>query len=440
MRYILAFLALGLFLLIGCDDNTNNPQPVSANLRMINMVYDGGALDVYVNGKLATSGTTFGQSSGYKQVSVGELDVAVHQAGESQPRNSSKQSLAEGGSYTVIAFPPSAAFAAAFVADGRQVGIGKSRIKLANCTNDQNVEYELWLTGAQTKLLGPVRRVTVSHNADLIDGTYSFSLKRKGDSTFEVNYAPIVLQSQTSYTFIVHGTSRTDDAYPFGVRVFNDGGNGDTFVDLTQSAATSNVEFINAVVGAGQIDVAINATSPQVKGLAFGSSTPYLSVAAGQGTYTAAMGNTALVSNRSINLVNGKKYSVFLIGAISPLSAGTLELTDEVTADPSTALVRFIHLSPEAPKLNVITTIPTDYPVPGMQNMSYRQVSTSPTSGSNFLRLPAGTYSMKFREPDSTANYYSQENVTFENGRIYTMWLGGNKTSGNLKVYVVNHN
>lgn len=47
---------------------------------------------------------------------------------------------------------------------------------------------------------------------------------------------------------------------------------------------------------------------------------------------------------------------------------------------------------------------------------------------------------MKFREPDSTANYYSQENVTFENGRVYTMWLGGNKTSGNLKVYVVNHN
>ncbi len=440
MRRYSIILLLLVFVINSCEDGSTDPKPVTAFVRMLNMVYDGGALDVRVNGKVVTSGTTFGMSSGYKPADAGRFDVSVHVSGDPTARNSSTQTLSENGYYTVYAFPPAAAFAAAFFSDAMQMDAGKCRIKLANCSNDATAEYELWITGSTTKLLGPIGRVKVTGHADLFAGTYTFSLRRKNDASFTFDFAPVTLASQGHYTFVIHGTSRDDDAYPFGVRMFIDGGNGDTYVDMTRAESLSDIAFVHSVTGGSAMSVAVDATVPQVNNLQYGASTGYLTFPAGDRTYTAAIGAAAMVKDRKFTLATGKKYSVFLSGTFTPQSVGALELEDETNADVAGALVRFIHLSPDAPRLNVVTNIPTEYPIPGMQGITYRQVSRSVSTGSAFLKLPAGTYTMNFKEPDSTAAMYSQDNVVFEVGKIYTMWLGGLKANNSLKVFVIRHN
>ncbi len=439
MKRLSTLMALVLVLLSACEDS-NSPTDAPALVRMIHMVYDGGALDVRVNGKVVTSGTTWGNSSGYKPADVGRYDVSLHLAGDPTARNSSNQNLMEGGTYSVIAFPPAAALSAAFVTDSREILADKSRIKLVNASNDDMVEYELWITGAMSRLLGPVKRVNVSSNADLFAGTYSFTLKKKNDATFRMDFAPVVLAGANSYTLIVNGTSRPDDAYNLGVRMFNDAGNGDGYIDLVASDGSSNVAFVNAVSGAGTMAVAIDGTQPQVTNLTYGNSTLYLTFGAGEHKYTAATGSTGLVVDRNITLAANKKYSVFVTGTLIPQNIAPLELEDVTVPVAGSSLVRFIHLAADVPEINVVTPIPpTDYFIPGMQRMQYREVSRSSTTGSAFMQIPAGVYTMQFRQPDSTASLYSQDNIGFAEGKIYTMWLGGSRTNGTLSVYVIKH-
>ncbi|MCO6464984.1 MAG: DUF4397 domain-containing protein [Bradyrhizobiaceae bacterium] len=439
MKRLIPALAVLLVLVQGCDDNTNNPSSGKSYVRIINMVYDGGALDVRVNGKLVTSGTVFGSSSGYKAADVGRYDVSVHYAGDEKARNSSSQNLAENQTYSVYACPPAAAFAAGFAVDATTITSDKTRLKLVNCTNDQMTKYELWITGSTTRLLGPVDRIQYTGYSDLFAGTYTFSLRKQGDASFSLDFQPIDLLGGTAHSIVLHGTSITTDAYPFGARLFSDNGNGDSYIDLIPAVSSSSMLFVNAASGSSPIAVAIDGTQPQVTNLAYGSATPYLTFGAGTHKYTAAAGTTGLITDRSINVPASEKHSVFVTGTIVPQNIAPIELKDDAQPDASNTMVRFIHISPDMPEVNVITKVGTaDYPIPGMQNMTFREVSKSSTTGSNFLKLPPGTYELEFRQPDSTVALYKQT-VEFKPNEVMTIWLGGTKQNSTLKVYAIKH-
>lgn len=405
------------------------------------MVYDGGALDVRVNGKIVTSGTTFGLSSGYKPAEVGRYDVSVHYAGDPNPRNSSSQSLAENQSYSVYACPPAAAFAAGFNVDPREITTDKSRIKIVNCSNDPNTKYELWITGSMSKLLGPVDRVQYTQYSDLFAGTYAFSLRKQGDAKFSMDFQPVELFGGKAYTLVINGTSATTDSYPFGVRMFNDIGSGDTYIDLVPASSSASMLYVNAVVAGGSpLSIAVDGTQPQINNLVYGSATPYLTFGSGAHVYTVAAGGTGIITNRAITLTELKKYSVFVTGTLVPQDVAPLELLDDATPDAVSAMVRFIHIAPDMPEINVVTKIgTTDYNIPGMQNMVFREVSRSPTSGSAFLKLPPSVYELEIRQPDSTTAIYRQT-VEFKANEITTLWLGGKQQNSSLRLYVVKHN
>lgn len=439
MKRLLPLLALVLIVLQGCDDNTNNPSGGNSYVRILNMVYDGGGLDVRVNGQVVTTNTPYGVSSGYKPAAVGRYDVSVHYTGEANARNSSSQNLSENGSYTVYACPPAAAFAAGFAADARETTSDKVRVKIANCSNDLNTKYELWVTGAISKLLGPVDKAQSTAYADLFAGTYSFSLRKQGDATFSLNFQPVNLIGGKAFTFVIYGTSNTGDAYPFGVKMFHDADAGDTYEEMVSASNTSSLSFVHAVSGSSPIAVAVDATQPQVTNLVYGSATPYLTFGSGTHLYTVGAGSTSLVENKSLTLAAQKKYSVFVTGTLVPQNVAPLELEDETVPDAASATVRFIHIAPDMPELNVVTKLAgQDYLIPGMQNMTFREVSKSATTGNAFLKIPPGQYDIEFRQPDSTKALYKQT-IDFKANEIMTMWLGGTKQNSTLRVYTIKH-
>jgi hypothetical protein len=72
----------------------------------------------------------------------------------------------------------------------------------------------------------------------LVDpGAYTFVVTQAGDNiNAVVTFDPATLEAGKVYTVIAIGTLNDTDAFDFGVRVFDDTGSGDAFVDLTVAA------------------------------------------------------------------------------------------------------------------------------------------------------------------------------------------------------------
>jgi len=65
-------------------------------------------------------------------------------------------------------------------------------------------------------------------------GDYVFVVTAAGDTeNAVVTFESVTLDAGGQYTIVALGTLDADDDYDFGVRVFIDSGNGDSFVDLT---------------------------------------------------------------------------------------------------------------------------------------------------------------------------------------------------------------
>lgn len=443
-RFFTALVAASLLFIVGCsDDNSSNPDDAPATIRLLHNVYDGNGLDLRVNNVIVAENVTYNTSSGYRQVAPAvapnQATVSVHYTGDANARNSSKQTLGPGLAYTVYAFPPAAAFSAGFQNDPRETSPSNARIKFVNATSD-TFKFELWVTGAKSRLLGPLNRTQVAQYIDVPFGSYRFSIKKQGDTAFSREYEAVSLVAQGAYTIVMHGTLSDADAYPFSVRMYTDNGPGTAFVDWVKASSTGKVLFAHAVQGGAAASIAVDVPSPQITGLAFGSATSYLTFGAGQHIFSAAAGSTTIVSNSTFNIETAKSYSMFLTGTMTPLATQPLYLEDVTSPNLSQAMVRFVNLAPDAPSIEIGVKEIAGYVIPMAAPLGFRQVSLSETSGSNFLMIPPGTYTLQYIDATTKAVLLEQGNQTFTAGLIYTNWFGGSAAAKSLKAYNIKHN
>ncbi len=446
---LLAFLALAF---VGCSDDddggNNGPDSNTAWVRLLHMNYDGDALDLRVDASIVKQGTTFGKSSGYGGTTPGRFDVSVHRAGESEALKSSSQALAENGYHSVYAFPPTVAFSAGFSADRIESNPGTASVKFVNASyNKDNLleKYELYITGDSDPLFTSVKRLTSTGYFTLASGRYSFTLRRTDDDEYVQIFREVDLLNQSAYTLVLHGTPDVTDAYDFGIQMFNDDQQGVTSVEFEKASTVGDMSFLMAIHGSEGVDIAVDGAIAQVTDLQFREFTPYLTFSAGAHTYGVAASNQAYLIDQPITLGPGQKWSVILTGTKNPRDIVPLQLKDETTPDPSNALVRFIHLSPDADFVNVLIKDlmgPGEhFPIPGMQDIGYRDVSVSTSNpGSNFLVTPPGKYTLLFEDLVADSVVAEVNNVEFKAGKIYTLWYGGLQSNSTLNAYNVEHN
>jgi hypothetical protein len=182
---------------------------------------------------------------------------------------------------------------------------------------------------------------------------------------------------------------------------------------------------------------------PQVTNLSYGSATPYNSYGSGAHTVSAAAGSVTVANKASMNLGVNEYNTYFFVGSVTPPNLSTMQLKDITVPAPASALVRFVNLSPDAGKVNVIVPLGpgNDYNVPGMQNIGFKEVSVSTTTpGENFLSMPPGDYSMKFYHVAADSVYRQKFNLKFDAGKIYTLWYGGLVSDNSLNSYIITHN
>ncbi len=177
----------------------------------------------------------------------------------------------------------------------------------------------------------------------------------------------------------------------------------------------SNVLIVHASPDAPGVDVIIdNAAQPAVQNLQFPANTGYLSVESGQRSVKVNVTSTSTtVIAADLNLDPNINYTVFAANSVMEIEP--LVLVDDLsTPAPGKAHVRFVHLSPDAPPVDITTSS-------GL--VLFGNVAFKGFEG--FTPLDAATYDLEVRLAGTSTTVLSLSNIQLEAGKIYTVFARG---------------
>jgi hypothetical protein len=176
----------------------------------------------------------------------------------------------------------------------------------------------------------------------------------------------------------------------------------------------ARVMVVHASPDAPGVDVLIDNNKVNSSALVYPNNTGYLDVAAGvRNVKVNATGTSTSVINGDVTFEKDKNYSVFAINRLASIEP--LVLVDDLTAPASgKAHVRFVHLSPDAPAVDITTTTGTVI----FGNRAFK-------SATAFTPLDAGTVTLQVRVAGTTTAALTLPPLTLQAGKIYTVFARG---------------
>jgi hypothetical protein len=177
----------------------------------------------------------------------------------------------------------------------------------------------------------------------------------------------------------------------------------------------AKVMVVHASPDAPGVDVLVDGAKVNTAALNFPNNTAYLEVEAGtRNIKVNVAGTTTTVINADVPFNKDMNYSVFAVDSVSVISA--IVLADDLTAPAAgKAHVRFVHLSPDAPAVDVAVASSGDVV---FSNKAFKE-STA------FTPLNAGSYSLDVRVAGTTTVALVLPTITLEAGKIYTVFAKG---------------
>jgi hypothetical protein len=178
-------------------------------------------------------------------------------------------------------------------------------------------------------------------------------------------------------------------------------------------APQARVMAVHASPDAPAVDLLVDGAVAGT-GLAFPNNTAYLSVAAGtRNVKVNVAGTTTTVIDANLPVTGGASYTVFASDVVASL--GAVVLTDDLTAPASgKAHVRFVHLSPDAPAVDVAVQ---GGPVL-FANRAFKQFTP-------FTPVDAGTYNLEVRPTGTSTVALPLNGIVLQVGKIYTVFAKG---------------
>ncbi len=177
----------------------------------------------------------------------------------------------------------------------------------------------------------------------------------------------------------------------------------------------ANVLVTHASPDAPGVDLLVDGSKQNSSALGFPANTGYLKVESGSRNIKVNVtGTSTTVINADLNLAADNNYSVFAVDSVSKISA--VVLTDDLTAPAAgKAHVRFVHLSPNAPAVDVAVAS-SGAVVFG--NKAFKEYTA-------FTPLDAGNYNLDVRVAGTSTVALTLPTITLEAGKIYTVFAKG---------------
>ncbi|HEX9251629.1 MAG TPA: DUF4397 domain-containing protein [Ignavibacteriaceae bacterium] len=196
-----------------------------------------------------------------------------------------------------------------------------------------------------------------------------------------------------------------------GITVFT--GCSDDEQVVAPMPSTSKVLVTHASPDAPGVDILVDNTVAATN-LTFPNSVGYAELTAGtRNIKVNVTGTSTTALQANLPLEANKNYSIFAVNTVSSIEAIVLE--DNLTAPASgKAHVRFIHLSPDAPAVDITTT--SGAVVFG--NYTFKQASA-------FTPLDAGTYDLQVRLAGTSTVVLDLPGIALAPGKIYTVFAKG---------------
>jgi hypothetical protein len=185
-------------------------------------------------------------------------------------------------------------------------------------------------------------------------------------------------------------------------------------VDPPAVVKTVKVMVAHASPDAPGVDLLVDNVKKNTAALTFLENTAYLDVPVGtRNIKVNAAGTSTSVINADVPFAENKSYSIFAVDVLSKIAP--LVVTDDLTAPAAgKAHVRFIHLSPDAPAVDVAVT-----------GGSVVFPNTAFKGSTAFTPLAAGTYNLEVRLANTTTAVLPLPNITLAAGKIYTVYAKG---------------
>jgi hypothetical protein len=178
---------------------------------------------------------------------------------------------------------------------------------------------------------------------------------------------------------------------------------------------TAEVLIVHASPDAPGVDIFVDNQGPAVSNLTFPTNTGYVALNAGtRNVKVNVTSTTTTVINADLNLDPNGAYTVFAIDSVASIEP--LVLADDLTAPAAgKAHVRFVHLSPDAP--------PVDIALANGGAVVFGNVAFKGFDG--FTPLDAGTYDLEVRVAGTGTVVLPLPGIMLDAGKIYTVFAKG---------------
>lgn len=203
--------------------------------------------------------------------------------------------------------------------------------------------------------------------------------------------------------------------------------------DKDEDKLFANLLVTHASPDAPGVDLLIDNAKQNSAALTYPNNTGYLDVETGSRNIKINVsGTSTTVINADLTFEKDKNYSVFAVDSVSKISAIALE--DDLTSPAAgKAHVRFVHLSPNAPAVDVA--------VASSGAVVFGDVAFKEATA--FTPLDAGTYLLDVRVAGTTTVALVLPAITLQAGKIYTVFakgfLGGTGTQSLGAEIIVNN-
>ena len=181
----------------------------------------------------------------------------------------------------------------------------------------------------------------------------------------------------------------------------------------TPVVQNANVKVVHASPDAPGVDLLVD-NAVAGTNLTYPNNTGYLSVEAGtRNIKVNVTGTSTTVIQADLPILGDKNYSVFAVDAVANLSPIVIE--DDLSSPAAgNSHVRFIHLSPDAPAVDITLTDGTvvfgDY--------EFKEYS-------DFTPLPATSYDLQVRLAGTSTVVLELPGISVMDGNIYTVFAKG---------------
>ena len=175
----------------------------------------------------------------------------------------------------------------------------------------------------------------------------------------------------------------------------------------------SFIRVLHASPNAPAVDVYVN-NVPTFRNISYRNFSEYVPLSDG-GVYNIKFFPTGTKVNPIINenlfIPQGKIYTIAAIGEPSEISLFSIEDSPLTPIVPGKASVRFVHLSPDAPKVDI--TLPNGTKI--FSNVGYKEIT-------NYIPVAAGTYTIQARVSGTDKVLLTVPNIRVSPNKFYTVY------------------